>query len=189
MEKLINHLLQFGQFKHWQIDLIKNNLIVIELKKEDYFSEAGKIARQVAFVEQGILRICYNNTRDSKNTRNFFSENDFAVDINSFMRQVPSAKYVQAVTDCKLFVFCPKTLYSLSNSEILFDAIAKQVNAKLVTEKLNRRNMLAIKSVKARYLCFLEQFPQLANRLPLSLLAPFIESTQWTVSRICKNIP
>lgn len=42
MENLINYLLQFGQLNQQQIDLIKSNTKVIELKKDDYFSEAGE---------------------------------------------------------------------------------------------------------------------------------------------------
>lgn len=66
MENLINYLLQFGQLNQQQIDLIKSKAQVIELKKEDYFSEAGKIARQVAFVDNGILRVCYTIIKAKK---------------------------------------------------------------------------------------------------------------------------
>ena len=105
MENLINYLLQFGQLNQQQIDLIKNKAKLVELNKEEYFSEAGKIARQVAFVDNGILRVCYYNNKGEEITRYFIDENNFAVDLNSFTYQIPSSEYVQAVTDCKLLVF------------------------------------------------------------------------------------
>ena len=97
MENLINYLLQFEQLNQQQIDLIKSKTKVIELKKGDYFSEAGKIARQVAFVGSGILRVCYYNNKGEEITRYFIDENNFAVDLNSFTHQIPSSEYVQAV--------------------------------------------------------------------------------------------
>jgi hypothetical protein len=97
MENLINYLLQFGQLNQQQIDLIKSKAKLIELKKEDYFSEAGKIARQVAFVDNGILRVCYYNNKGEEITRYFIDENNFAVDLNSFTYKIPSSEYVQAV--------------------------------------------------------------------------------------------
>ena len=85
MENLINYLLQFGQLNQQQIDLISSKARVIELKKEDYFSEAGKISRQVAFVDSGILRVCYYNNEGEEITRYFIDENNFAVDLNSLV--------------------------------------------------------------------------------------------------------
>jgi CRP-like cAMP-binding protein len=90
--------------------LIKSNAIAIELKKEDYFSEAGKIAQQVAFVDNGILRVSYYNNKGKEITRYFIEENNFAVDLNSFSYQIPSSEYLQAITDCKLFVFSADAL-------------------------------------------------------------------------------
>ncbi len=49
MEVLINHLLQFGHLNQQQIDLIKSKATEAELKKDGYFSEAGKIPREVAY--------------------------------------------------------------------------------------------------------------------------------------------
>lgn len=88
MENLINYLLQFGQLNQQQIDLVKSKAKVIELKKDDYFSEAGKIARQVAFVDVGILRVCYYNNKGEEITRYFINENNFAVDLSSFSYQI-----------------------------------------------------------------------------------------------------
>ena len=39
-----------------------------------------------------------------------------------------------------------------------------------------------------RYLSFLEQFPQLVNRVPLSYIASYLGITQQSLSRIRKNI-
>jgi hypothetical protein len=47
--------------------------------------------------------------------------------------------------------------------------------------------MLA-EDAKTRYISFLEKFPQLANRIPLSILASYLGITQSSLSRIRKNI-
>lgn len=99
MDALINYFLQFGQLNQQQIDLVKSKIKIVELKKDDYFSEAGKIAKQVAFVYEGILRVCYYNNKGEEITRYFIDENNFAVDLNSFSAQIPSTEYIQAITD------------------------------------------------------------------------------------------
>ena len=188
MENLINYLLQFGQLNQQQIDLIKSKAKVVELKKEEYFSEAGKIARQVAFVDNGILRVCYYNNKGEEITRYFIDENNFAVDLNSFTYQIPSSEYVQAVTDCKLLIFSADALKDLSMTIITWNSIINQITAKSLIEKLNRISPMLAEDAKTRYISFLEKFPQLANRIPLSLLASYLGITQSSLSRIRKNI-
>ncbi|WP_310590506.1 hypothetical protein [Dyadobacter sp. CY261] len=58
MEEFIEYALQFGHLNQQQIDLISAQAKPLELKKDDYFSEAGKIPRQVGFVVEGVIRGC-----------------------------------------------------------------------------------------------------------------------------------
>jgi CRP-like cAMP-binding protein len=188
MEELINYLLQFGQLNQQQIDLIKSKIKSVELKKDDYFSEAGKIPKQVAFIAEGILRVCYYNNKNEEITKYFIDENNFAVDINSFSTQIPSSEYIQAITDCKLYVFSREALAELSQTIIGFDDIINQITTKSLIEKVNRISPMLAEDAKSRYLSFLENFPKLANRIPLSLLASYLGITQSSLSRIRRNI-
>jgi CRP-like cAMP-binding protein len=188
MENLINYLLQFGQLNKQQIDLIKSKAKLIELKKEDYFSEAGKIAQQVAFVDNGILRVCYYNNKGEEITRYFIDENNFAVDLNSFSYQISSSEYVQAVTDCKLIIFSAAALKELPVTIIAWNNIINAITAKSLIEKVNRISPMLAEDAKARYVGFLDKFPLLANRIPLSLLASYLGITQSSLSRIRKSI-
>ena len=95
MENLINYLLQFGQLNQQQIELIKSKAKEITLKKEDYFSETGKIAKQVAFIDEGILRLCYYGNKGEEITKYFIDENHFAVDLNSYTTKMPASEYIQ----------------------------------------------------------------------------------------------
>jgi CRP-like cAMP-binding protein len=187
MESLINYLLQFGQLNQQQIDLVKDKTKVVELKKADYFSEAGKIAKQVAFVTEGILRVCYYNNKGEEITRYFIDENNFAVDLNSFSMQIPSSEYIQAITDCKLIVFSAEALKELSLTIIDWDTIINKITAKSLIEKVNRISPMLAEDASSRYLNFLNKFPHLANRIPLSFLASYLGITQSSLSRIRKK--
>ena len=188
MDKLINYLLEFGQLNQQQIDLIKRKAQVLELKKDDYFSEAGKIPKQVAFIEKGILRVCYYNSNGDEITKYFIDENNFAVDINSFNQKIPSSEYVQAVTDCTLLVFSTESLNDLSATIIQWDGIIYKITEKALVEKVNKLSPMLAEDAKTRYLNFLEKFPNLANRIPLSYLASYLGITQSSLSRIRKSI-
>lgn len=188
MDNLINYLLRFGQLNQQQIELVKDKAKEVILKKEDYFSEAGNIARQVAFISDGILRVCYYNNKGDEITRYFIEENNFAVDLNSFNYKIPSSEYIQAITDCKLIVFSREALDELSATIISWDAMLNKITSKGLLEKVNRISPMLAEDATTRYLHFLEKFPHLANRIPLSYLASYLGITQSSLSRIRKNI-
>ncbi len=188
MEKLINYLLQFGQLNQQQIELVKSKAQQAELKKEAYFSEAGKIPRRVAFINEGILRVCFYNSIGDEITKYFMDESNFAVDINSYTQKIPSSEYVQAVTDCKLIIFSREDLEELSATIIQWDNIISKITAKALVDKVNKLSPMLNEDAKVRYLSFLDKFPQLANRIPLSFLASYLGITQSSLSRIRKNI-
>lgn len=61
MKEFIDYILLYGNLNKQQINLITNKAKEIKLSKDDYFVEAGKVLKQVGFILDGILRICYYN--------------------------------------------------------------------------------------------------------------------------------
>jgi CRP-like cAMP-binding protein len=188
MEALINYLLQYGQLNQQQIDLIKSKGLLKELRKDEYYAEAGKIPREIAFLTEGIFRICYYNKHGEDITKYFIDENNFVVDINSYNQNIPSSEYAQAITDCKFIVFSKEEMKELSMTIIGWDEIINKITTKALIEKVNKLSPMMAEDATERYLSFFEKFPTLANRIPLSYLASYLGITQSSLSRIRKNI-
>lgn len=188
MEALINYLLQFGNLNKQQIDLIKSKVVFKEIKKDEYYQEAGKIPREIIFLTEGIMRVCYYNNKGDEVTRYFIDENNFLADIDSYNQEIPSTGYVQAITDCSYFVLSKNAMKELSMTIIEWDNIVAKITAKGLADKVNKISPMMTEDAKERYLSFLEKFPKLANRIPLSYLASYLGITQSSLSRIRKNI-
>lgn len=188
MESLINYLLQFGNFNSHQVDLIQQNVSVRILKKGSYFSEAGKIAREIAFIKEGIFRICYYNKEGNEITKYFVEENHFAVDVNSYFNQLPSSEYIQAITDMELLIFNTKSMENLSNTILIWDSVVSKITNKAMIEKFNKTSLMLAEDATTRYLNFHNRFPKLVNRIPLHYLASYIGVTKHTLSRIRREI-
>ena len=71
MKEFVEYILQFGNLNKQQIDLISKKGFELILHKDDYFSQAGKIARQVGFILEGITRVCYYNNKGEEITKYF----------------------------------------------------------------------------------------------------------------------
>jgi len=188
MEELTNYILQFGHLNQQQIDLVLKKAVVLNLQEGEYFSEAGKIARQVGFILDGVIRVCYYDNTGEEVTKYFMDENNFVVDLNSFDNKIPTSEYIQAVTHCELVVFSQNNWNELSNTIIGWDAIVAKITSKALLQKIERISPLISEDATTRYLAFLEKYPRIANRVPLSYLASYLGITQSSLSRIRKNI-
>lgn len=76
----------------------------------------------------------------------------------------------------------------LSMTIIKWDNIIAKITAKALADKVNKISPMMAEDATERYLSFLEKFPNLANRIPLSYLASYLGITQSSLSRIRKNI-
>ncbi len=187
MEELIEYILQFGNLNKQQIDLVSSKVKEIELAKEEYFSEAGKIPKQVGFILEGVVRGCYYNNKGEEITRCFISENNLVVDYVNFEANTTSAEYIQASTHCKLLVFSKQDWEELSHTIVGWDVIKNKMVQKCLYQK-SRKSPVISQDATTRYLEFLENHPTLTNRVALSHVASYLGITQQSLSRIRKNI-
>lgn len=188
MKELVNYLLQFAHLNQQQIDLVKSKGVFKEIKKDEYFQEAGKIPLEVAFLTEGIIRICYYNNKGDEITKYFIDENNFIVDINSYNQNIPSSVYIQAIIDCKFIVFSKEAMKELSMTILIWDDLINKILNKALLEKVNKISPMLAEDATERYRNFFTNFPTLANRIPLSYLASYLGITQSSLSRIRKNI-
>ncbi|MFC3158374.1 Crp/Fnr family transcriptional regulator [Chryseobacterium arachidis] len=188
MEAMINLILQFGDLNKQQIDFLLSKVEVLELKRNDYLSEAGKVPRYVAFVLEGVFRFCYYNNKSEEITHYFVDEGNFVVDNEKFESQIAASEYIQAVTDSKVLVFNKKDWDEISNTILDWEMIKAKIVKKCLTLAMERRSPLVSEDATTRYLSFIDAFPNLINRIPLSYVASYLGVTQQSLSRIRRNI-
>lgn len=187
MEELIQYILQFGTLNVQQIDLVKSKVKSMELKKDTYFSEAERVPKQVGFVVEGVLRGCYYNNKGEEITRCFISEDSLVCDYVNFESSSASSEYIQAITDCRLIVFSKTDWEELSKIIIGWDNIKNKM-VQLCMYQKSRKGPVISQNASTRYLEFMDNYPSLINRIPLSYIASYLGVTQQSLSRIRKNI-
>jgi CRP-like cAMP-binding protein len=188
MKEFIDYILQFGNLNKQQTDLIAGKAKLLELHKDEYFSEAGKIPRQVGFILEGVLRFCYYSNKGEEITQYFVDEHNFVSDQQRFEAQVVASEYIQAVTYCKLLVFSKKDWDEIGNTIVGWYNITVLILKSCLLKTIERRSPLVSEDATTRYLSFIESFPGLVNRVPLSQIASYLGITQQSLSRIRKKI-
>lgn len=188
MEEFIKYILQFGNLNQQQIDLIKSKATETTLQKDDYYWEAGKTVKQIGFLTHGVLRVYYYNNKGEEITRYFIDENHLILSGNTVDEAYTPSEYLSAITDCRLIVFSKQDWKEICQTIIGWDLILQKIVSKYHSEKMARRSELIPQNATERYLDFIQKFPTLVNRVPLSYIASYLGITQSSLSRIRKNI-
>jgi len=188
MDLFIEYLLQFGHLNAQQIDLIKGKGTILNLRKDEFYWEAGKMVKQIGFITNGVLRVYYYTNTGEENTRYFIDEKHLILDGPVTEGDYIPSEYLQAITDCTLVVFLKKDWKEIAETIVGWEGIIQKIVAKHHTEKIARRSELVSQDATTRYLNFNENFPALVNRVPLSYIASYLGITQSSLSRIRKNI-
>lgn len=188
MKKFIEYVLQSGNLNKQQTDLIANKATELELRKDEYYWEAGKTVRQIGFLTDGVIRVFYYNNKGEEITRYFIDENHLILSGNTIDEVYTPSEYLSAITDCKLVVFSRRDWKDISETIIGWDNIIQKIITKHHGEKIARRSEIVSQDGTTRYLDFIEKFPTLVNRIPLSFIASYLGITQSSLSRIRKNI-
>lgn len=188
VDELFAYLLQFGSLNQRQLDLIASKATPLSLAKDVYFLEAGHVSRQVGFLLEGVLRICYYDNQGAEITRNFIDEWHLTTDLRGLEYGLASPEYVQAVTDCRLLVWAKHDWDELAHTIVGWSEMVHKMTSKHLREKLARISPMMAQDATTRYQEFIDNYPRLANRIPLSYIASFLGITQSSLSRIRKNI-
>lgn len=188
MKEFFEYVLQFGNLNKQQIDLIASKATEVELRKDEFYWEAGKTVRQVGFLAEGVLRVYYYNNKGEEITRYFIDENHLILSGNTVDEVYTPSEYLSAITDCKMVVFSKQDWKEIGETIIGWDSIVQKIITKHHSEKISRRSELISQDAKERYLDFMAKFPTLVNRVPLSFIASYLGITQSSLSRIRKNI-
>ena len=188
MEQFINYILQFGNLNKQQIDLITHKGTEIALGKDEFFWEAGKKVKQIGFLADGVIRVFYYNNKGEEITRYFIDENHLILPGIDLDEVYTPSEYLAAVTDCKMVVFSIKDWKEIHETIIPWNTIIQKIVSKTHKEKVARRREVVSADATTRYLDFIEKFPTLINRVPLSFIASYLGITQSSLSRIRKNI-
>lgn len=158
------------------------------LKKDDYFIKAGQIAKELAFLENGILRVFYRNDSDVEYNKHFLVKPCLIGAYASLITNKPTQINQQALTDCIIYKAKYADIQSLYSTCPDIERAARVLAEHYFVEKEQREIEIVLLGAKKRYLIFQKQFPQLEQQIPQYHIASFLGITPTQLSRIRKQL-
>lgn len=158
------------------------------LQKGDYFVNEGKVCRQIAFVNRGVLRVFYLNEKAEDTTSCFCSENSLCTSYKSFILQSPSELSIQAMEECELFVIDYHQLQNLYKTSMVWQSVGRIVAEREFIAMEKYASMLNNETAKEKYLSLLKEQPIVLQKASVKDIASYLGVTSRTLSRIRKEI-
>ena len=159
-----------------------------EIKKKDFILEVGQINNKLIFVESGIFRIFHITPEGKEATACFFHEGQFAFDIISYVKNIPSKEYIQCLEDSIIYSIQKSELEALYKKEQQIERLIRiMIEDQFVYFKEVLLSQLR-ESAEERYLKILNERPYLINRVPMKHISSYLGINEPSLSRIRKRI-
>ncbi len=187
MEAFNNYLKQFPHYTPKVFEMVLPFLQVTTLEAGAYFLPQGKICRNIAYIEKGLLRLYY--LHDGKEVTNCFcKENTLTTSYSSLITQQASDIAIQAIEQSQLIVLPYDALQKLYAKDLFWQQVGRlAAEAEFITTECHHRFLRDL-SATERYLQVLENENDLLQRVPLNYLATYLQVAPETLSRIRKKI-
>jgi CRP/FNR family transcriptional regulator, anaerobic regulatory protein len=159
----------------------------LRIAKKDHWFKQGSICSEIAFVVDGCIRTVYEKN-DVERTGQFFFENSWYTDYESWLTKHPSIVSVEAIEPSELWLVPFSSLEKLYNEIPRFERLGRILAENTIIRIRNRNLSLLNDSPEERYLQLLKERPKVIERIPQHLIATYLGIEPETLSRIRKKI-
>ncbi len=165
---------------------LKNNFAKKEYHVDEIVTEEGQIEKYLYFILKGCVRKYYL-VDGKEHCIDFRFENQFISSYASFLTQQPSRQFLQAIEETTLLAISYNSLQELYRISKSGEKLGRNNAEGLFIEKDLREASLMLDSPDERYINLMKQKPDWIQRLPLHMIASYLNVTPETLSRIRKR--
>jgi CRP-like cAMP-binding protein len=187
-ESLFNYLELFQKIPSQDKDFICKNIEYRKLGEGEILLQEGKVAKEIYFICQGVLKIVSISDKGNEVVHFFLSENQFCTILKSFTVSIPSADRIQAACDTEIIVFQKEKLQGLFDALPHFKEIFDHIITQALIDKVELRNSYLGDDATARYQKFIVQQSNIALRISQTDIASYLGIKIQSLSRIRKNV-
>ena len=168
--------------------LIESLITKSNIKRKGLILKEGDICKHYTFVIKGCFKMYGIDDKGYSHNIQFAAEGDWIADMGSFYTQTASKLYIEAIEDSEIYQITQPDLYALFIEIHKVNRMFKVISENNFVEIQNRVLQNFSSTAEQRYLSFLEQYPQLSNRLPNTQIASYLGITPEFLSKIRKGL-
>ena len=178
----------FVSFSEQEKELIKRHLIPRDVPKNQILIDLGEVAKELFFINHGLIRFYYLTEEGDEITGFIFQENMFAGSHESFFNHEPSTQVLETLEACELLVLNDDKLHQLYREVPKMNTLGRKILEQRMAFAQKVIAALIINKPKDRYTTYRDLHPHLENRIPQHILATYLGITPVSLSRIRKRL-
>ena len=179
-------LTHFVEFSDDDLEAVWNFFKPKKIKKGEHLYVLGEVATEIGFLLKGAFRIYYL-IGEKESTRLIGSEGVFVTSVPSFTTQKPCIEYVEAMENMDLLMLSYDNLQKMYELSPKWERFVRMLAEYAYNEQQKRIYSLIALTAQQRYEQFINERPDLVQRIPQYIIANYLGISPETLSRIRKN--
>lgn len=188
MKNLVKFLQQISHLSDESLGLLQANVVADRLERGHYFVREGEYCKQIAFLEQGVVRAFYTNKEAKEYNKTFFSApaiiGSYAALITGEKNRLPQ----QALTDCVIWRLNYAVIERASKNNYELERLRRRIAERFFVANEGKELEMALLEAKERYLIFREEYPGLEDVIPQYHIASYLGVSPTQLSRIRQKL-
>lgn len=188
-KQLLEHLKEFSGMSEEDFMESTSFWYNKSIKKGEFFNMQNFVCSDLGFITNGLFRIYYfdEQSMEEKNMF-FFSKGQFIVSFRSFIRQYPCIYYIEALEDSELCAIKYNDLQRLYATNKSWSNLGRLLAELFFEYSQVRMEAFLFNTAEQRYITFIKDHPDIANRIPLFHLSSYLGIKSQSLSRMRKRI-
>jgi CRP-like cAMP-binding protein len=168
-------------------DFLKHTRI-LSLSAGEIFLKEGSLKSEIYFISKGLIRTFFVDERGNEITNMLRYENQVFASYEAVFFNKPSRFNFQALEETDLLVIDFNDLRQILDSNAKFESGRRYFMTNSLAQSLSVLDDFILLNPEKRYLKFLNEHPELLNRVPIKYIANVLGITPVSLSRIRKRV-
>lgn len=181
--------------KEKRIELSEDELQYIEslavrkkIRKRQFLLEEGQISLNLNFIIKGCLRTYRLKEDGTEHILKFAIENWWMSDLESYTTGLPTKVNIDALEDSEILSWTKENFDELLNNIPAFNNFRQMLLTRTFAASQERIFTSISNTAEEKYKDFLKIHPDMANRIPLQMIASYLGVSRETLTRIRKKL-
>ncbi len=189
LDDLRTYLSDYSSITSSSFELVKELVKFQQISKNDILLNEGDVARNIYFLGSGAVRAYSSDQQGHTYNKNIFLAGKMVGSMVSALLQKPSSFTLQALDESLLLSLnFSKFKQLILEKDDLKNYYIVYLEKEWVIDKEQREVSLVMESASVRYQKFMEQYPDIDQKISLHHIASHLGITPTQLSRIRKDL-